>query len=299
MKKLLFLLLLPILAVEMKLQSFDGFEDINVELRTGYCNDTFRNSSLATSTINGIRVPVPASLDVSRKFNNINIWTLGAQVEATTCNHIYFRVEGDYGWVNNGNEHFNVTTINPTTPVLDLSGSGRNGNSWDIEAVIGYEFSFCCREYYFTPLIGYKYTELNLRNNNFTGVPDSYTRNRARWSGPVFGFTAGWNYDCNWELYLGYEYQPLDFNNHYREFIPSSVIVSDYSSQQGARGNGNDVYLGVNYIFCSGFYTGLRFDYNYYCSNHGTERVIDFGGQPIRNIVWQSVCGKIVVGYAF
>jgi hypothetical protein len=280
---LLFLLCytLPLLAVD------------SLELNVGYRTNSFKVTSIPSADPG---MGLSSGETVQRKWNNFDAWYFGGEYEFVTCNNIYGKVEGDYGWIHDAHEHI-ITTI-PSVSVVDLVGQGSKGQVYDIEIALGYMFSFRCDEFYVIPLIGASQNAFLL--NNEIHLSDISSKYKVRWSSILIGFKAGWYMDYNWSLYCGYEYHPsAHFTNSFTE---KNVVVDgiDTLRQSSHRGYGHDVYVGVNYIFCNNLYVGGKFDYKYYnsSSGHESEATLD-GRYPYKNAQWYTYGGQLVLGYMF
>jgi hypothetical protein len=288
MKKFAIALMFMISLVEIKLQAFDF--TTNVELGVGYRRDKFRIESIPT-----------ADISIQRSWHDINAWTLYSEVEILTCNCWYFKAQGDYGWTDHGNEHYISIFDTPIVETL-YDRSGRNGDLYDFEFAFGYEFSFCCHEWYFTPLIGWRWSGLNLKNGDLrTGDiinPNSGIDHHVRVNGFLVGFEAGWNFDCNWETYLGYEFSPLEYKNHFTE-INTNAFDASYS-QKSHNMTGNYLYLGTNYLlpWC-GWYVGGQLDWRWNWAKHGNETNNLGASYQTSHCNWQSFGGELFVGYQF
>jgi hypothetical protein len=276
MKKLFLSLLLLVASANLK--AFEGF-DADAELGFGYRSDEFK--------INSVNTNLGTALD--RRFNDINLFVLDARLEGTTCNYFYGRIEGDGVWGDSPRLRV-LDASGPTT----FTGRGKDVNGWDWDAVAGYKFSFVCEEYYVIPLIGYGQHQLRL-SSTFDGET-TRSHYRSTWEGLVVGFKAGWNYDCNIKLYLGYEWQDARHRNRANETLGGVTTSYNFRNRNG---NGNHFYIGGNYILCNDFYIGGRFDGRWFEANRGN--VTASSGVPFssRHASWNSYQGTLILGYNF
>ena len=281
MRKFLSILMLVTALVGQKAQALDllnGFES------TGEVGFEYRRDNLKLTS------NAPTSF-VSRHWNDLNVYLFTAKIEALSCNHIYLRAAGDVGTVD-GRQHFYRNNAGTIT----TSDAGSKSNLvYDFDVALGYEFSFCCHEYFVIPLVGYAQHGLDLKNREITLIPGSHTSHNLRWDGFLVGFKAGWDYDCTWKIYGGYEYQPLSYRDNFSEF---TGVTASYR-QRSHHANGNYVYLGVNYVLCDNMYIGARFDYRYFTSGNGNENDLTAGISYNAKATWQSYGGALLVGYQF
>jgi hypothetical protein len=293
MKKLAIALMLLVSAVEMKLQAFDF--DSNVDLGVGYRKDKFHYDTRY--------IPPQTAFNYQRSWHDINAVTLWGKAEFTTCDHWYAKVEGDYGWTQHGSEHFkSQNNVSGSIIAAAYDRSGKDGNLYDAEIALGYEFSFCCHQWYITPVVGWRWNGIDIKNSDARALgstfADSGSHNRVRLNGVLVGFKAGWNVDCGWDAYLGYEWSPLRYKNHFTvgSGDPATLFGDHYSSSKSM--SGNYFFLGSSYQIFDGWKLGGQLDWRWNWSKTATENYLGVNYQN-RHVMWYSFGGEIFVGYAF
>jgi len=140
------------------------------------------------------------------KWHDLQIWQIEGRAKYVTCDNIYLRAYGDYGWVTSGkhhiHEHLDFSTGEVSFSEYDGysssssgSGSGHHrshtkGNVYDIKLAVGYQFKWCDDSLALAPLVGYSWHGQHFRdhlrrnsgafqaenggNNNFLGARSSY-----------------------------------------------------------------------------------------------------------------------------
>jgi len=122
------------------------------------------------------------------KWNDLNIWQIGANFKYLTCDDIYVRGMIDYGWITNGGyklvDYAESTTetfsnLQETSSGFITSAGDSNkqrGHVYDASIALGYQFRMCDDTLAITPLIGYAWNGQHLNTKKHNGSSDySYT----------------------------------------------------------------------------------------------------------------------------
>lgn len=259
------------------------------------------------------------------EWSDLQITDYQAKVEATFCDKYYIRLEGDYGYIENGKNTDKDWTVDELTR-QDLlyyatKAHAGKGTVWDV-SVAGFSVAHCVWDcWQLRPLIGYSYHKQNLHFYNGTITIDAYfpeligfkfrdldSTYKASWNGPWAGFDLIYNGLCGWTFYTTQEIHALYYDAkgdwNLREDIP------DGFSHRGW-GWGYFGKLAAEYEFTCGWRFGAQFKYNYCRMNHGQDRttmlVIEPGQEVIvvqtatrlKNIVWDSFSLLVTLGYTF
>jgi hypothetical protein len=157
--------------------------DSNFELGVGY-----RKDKLSWTTQGRVNLgEVPTKLTSKVQWKNLNIWQIDARVKYVTCDDIYFRASGDYGWITHGkatNKDYvevlssrveDSTGSNRSGSYTDGSGYSNYGNEfasfsskadrghvYDADLALGYQFRMCDDSLSLTPLVGYAWNGQHL-----------------------------------------------------------------------------------------------------------------------------------------
>lgn len=250
------------------------------------------------------------------QWKHLNMVNVGLEGRLETCCGIYGRFNGNYGWIAHGKYQprgaFNGSTefLANTLSNQGLAPSPRKnvqGHSWDVDLGVGYNLKFCCETFQIAPMLGWSYYNMNLRTykdrafmdlngdinlrlfdlNIDLGELQSFGKGKAfynaYWTGPWVGFDADYRYDCNWSLFMTFEYH---YSRHigkgharsYNHFVASSEVIGDqpisrlpdtfafdlygknrfrnHVSIQGYKVGG-----GINYTMNDCMYAGFKIDY--------------------------------------
>jgi hypothetical protein len=116
------------------------------------------------------------------KWKNLNIWEIEGRGKYVTCDNIYLRANGDYGWITSGrnrdsDHRFNFGEGFDTYGDSFSYGSGSEfefarshsktrGRVYDARLAIGYEFKLCDCSLGIAPLVGYSWHGQHLRDRH-------------------------------------------------------------------------------------------------------------------------------------
>ncbi len=166
-------------------------------------------------------------------FKDIEIFTVQGRIKSS-CDCVYYRIDGEYGWVLDGDvresDFFSFpvsavltpstlyTTVHPVTH-NDIKGK----YVADFSVAVGYPLQQCwCSNLQVVPTIGFSYDTQRLRADDHELISDDLTTEelnslgfetgerghstyRSTWWGPFIGVDLAWSCDC-WNVYGEFEY---------------------------------------------------------------------------------------------
>jgi Protochlamydia outer membrane protein len=272
-------------------------------------------------------------------WKNIRIFEVEAQFRKITDQNIYMRANADYGWIFDGaNRDSDFRVEGKRNAVVEFSRSDNKaskGEVYDASAGLGYFLRWCfgSQQLRFAPLGGYSIHEQHLHlfkgfqtidlddplfeGHHFRGLDSTYN---TRWHGPWVGMDL--YYHINEEITVSgtFEYHWLRYHANGNWNLRSDIL-GDFIHT----GNGQGYFgtLGIDYNFCSGWYIGAQFKYNYAQVTNGKDKTVigipinalpgnssfdDEGGRSfipfdtegkLRNIKWTSFSFVFTTGYNF
>lgn len=231
-------------------------------------------------------------------WKNIRIFEVEAQFKKITDQNIYFRADADYGWIYEGsNRDSDYRVMSSRSHVVEFSRSDNNagkGQVYDASAGLGYFLRWCygSQALRFAPIAGYSiheqhlhlfdgYQSIDLDNpmfagHHFRGLDSSY---KTRWYGPWAGMDLYYHINEQITLNGTFEYHWLHYhakgNWNLRE-----DFIGDFTHT--GFGHGYFGTLGIDYNFCSGWYLGAKFKYNFAQVKKGKDKTVI--GIPINAI---------------
>lgn len=123
------------------------------------------SSSYGSSLNEGDQILYRSKLD----WKNLNIWQIEATGKYLTCDNVYFRAYGDYGWITSGNNSDkDYAAINAScssdVPLISHTKSDTSGHVYDANIAIGYQFQLCDDSFTIIPLVGYGWNGQHLKD---------------------------------------------------------------------------------------------------------------------------------------
>lgn len=221
-------------------------------------------------------------------WKNLQIFEMEAQFRKITCQNIYLRFNGDYGWIFDGHNRDSDYRVNgntgQTVEYLRSDNDGGKGNVYDAEAAIGYFIKWCmgAQKFRFAPLVGYSvhgqhlhlcngYSSINIDNpifegHHFKGLDSSY---KTCWYGPWTGLDFYYHLNTQITLTASFEYHWLHYHAN-GDWNLREDILGDF--KHSGFGHGYFASLGIDYNFCSGWYLGALFKYKFANVNDGRDK---------------------------
>ncbi len=117
------------------------------------------------------------------KWRNLNIWEIEGRGKYVTCDNIYLRANGDYGWITSGKNHDSDHREFGRRGERDGADEGFDYNSgsdfefarshsrarghvYDARLAVGYEFRLCDCSLALVPLVGYSWHGQHIRDRH-------------------------------------------------------------------------------------------------------------------------------------
>jgi hypothetical protein len=223
-------------------------------------------------------------------WSNIRIFEIEAQFRKITAQNVYFRLNGDYGWVFDGNNRDQDYRVEGSrNEVVEFSRSDNKasrGQVYDASAGLGYFVRGCLgpTQFRFAPLAGYSIHEQHFRffkgfqtididnpvfeDHHFRGLNSTYN---TRWYGPWAGVDMYYHINDQISLCGIFEYHWLHYHAkgywNLREDIIGDFIHSGF-------GQGYFTTLAIDYNFCSGWYMGAQCKFNYASLQNGKDKTV-------------------------
>ena len=122
----------------------------------------------------------PTRLSSHLKWRDLNIVQIDARGRYITCDNVYLRANGDYGWITSGKNRdsdfsnygvdygYNNEYFNGGGGDYEFSRSRSRVRGWvyDIKLAVGYQFKLCDDNFSIAPLIGYSWHGQHLRDRH-------------------------------------------------------------------------------------------------------------------------------------
>ncbi len=243
MRKFVVTLMASLLSCSAAFAFWPEATDSSLEIGVGYRQDRLEwktDSEFGSSYGGYYNNNNPARLESKLKWHDLQIWQIEGKGKYVTCDNIYLRASGDYGWITSGK--------NKDSDYIERSGQGSgsygyngygnsgsfeiaksksnaHGHVYDAKIAVGYQFKLCDDSFGITPLIGYSWhgqhiNDNHLKENRFAHLPDADVI-RAKSSGyyPSFseygsGYGSGSSsggdnshYHNRWNgFFLGFDY---------------------------------------------------------------------------------------------
>lgn len=254
MKKLLTTCLLTCASFSPGVEASYGTPNFNVDVAAGYRQDHFKWVSRDPSD--------PTDLTERVSWRNLQIADFSGFMTYTSCTGWYFRVNGDYGRIYDGNvKNKDYLQGNSGSTLMEVNkANGGKGEVFDLAGGVGYRFISTGGRLTLAPLIGYIHSEQHLHiydvNNTFVRDEDpmghigGHSTYRTRWYG---GFAA-WDMLLDWSCDLKFFGTIQGQMGQYRG-------KADWTSRTDINGF---IHHKANYV---GFCGTLGFLYRVYC-NH-------------------------------
>lgn len=260
---------------------------------------------------------VKASDDIAKNtyshlnFRDLEIFTLQAKLKGVCGDCVYYRIDGQYGWILDGtvreSDQFAVSYPTETqTTIVDVVTHNDVKRNYvaDFNVGIGYPLQNCmCPELQIVPTLGFAYDTQRMRVKNHDNVVDHLTSSeissiplspegdrhskyRTTWWGPYIGIDLAYsNCDC-WNLYAELEYH---FGTRARRERNSDTGYSFFDSyERTKRATGVSVKVGSTYAFACNWFADAYVTYKRFYADDHRDR-----------LTWRTIGVAMDVGYVF
>lgn len=256
------------------------------------------------------------------RWKNLEIWQIQAKAKYITCDNIYFRAYGNYGWITDGTvTDKDYLTHSSNVDVSDeLLFSGKadadHGHVYDVSLGIGYQFRMCDDTIALTPVVGYSWEGQHLKLEDgeqsfpsFASIGDLNSSYKTRWYGPWLGLDFDYRLCYDWTLFATYEYHWATYRAR-GDWNLREDIIGDFH-HRSSRAYGNLVSIGVEWEFCECWVASLTGQWQWWRAKHGRDSVkvlhesegdVDFNcyvSSPLNQVTWQSASVTFDIGMIF
>lgn len=184
MRKFVVTLMASLLSCSAAFAFWPEATDSSLEIGVGYRQDRLEwktsshfDSSSYSSSSDSYEYGLPLRLQSRLKWKDLQIWQIEAKGKYVTCDNIYLRANGDYGWITHGkNTDSDFVRFNPNDS-YDIANNGSSfefarskskarGNVYDARVAIGYQFKMCDDSFAVAPLVGYSWHGQHIRDRH-------------------------------------------------------------------------------------------------------------------------------------
>jgi len=248
----------------------EDFKYWSAGLKTGYKNDSFKWQ--VASPDNSI------SPFVATKWDNVNLWQIQADVGFQLPVGFVAKAHAAYAFTFAGNAQQNGYFDNNSDPAVQTNSSADSGYAADFSGAVGYQFDWNDQSSnslsgYVTPLVGFAFQEqkYSMRGGTQTVTGESPTQANlnndyiAGWIGPWLGFDAGVNLFKQHRVFTSFEHHWADFRglgNWQNSHLEHLAKAHGYKTQIGYQYQPNAIWA-----------FNLAFEYQFWDTNTGTERL--------------------------
>ena len=222
-------------------------------------------------------------------WRQLQIAQVNVRGHLTACDHVYARVNADWGIIMQGEN--NTTTFGANDQALQVSkfhSTANNGNVADLGGGLGVNFAPWRSGVEFAALIGYSFHQQRLRMENaietfninpavlgaIEGLKTSFL---GRWDGPWVGMDFTFRPMCRVRVETGFEYHWLRYRSRGLWAIntcvnPGANFLNNY--RQDANGTGQTFFLGASYELSPGWAFGFYGNVENFHTHRGIHRSV-------------------------
>lgn len=253
--------------------------------------------------------------DISHlNFRDIEIFTIQAKLKGVCGDCVYYRVDGQYGWVLDGtvreSDQFYAAEADCdacATPVVSATTYNDIKKNYvaDFNIGIGYPLQQCwCPDLQIIPTLGFAYDTQRLRQKNHETISDelgecasecvplypedcrNHSKYRSTFWGPWIGLDLAFNHQDCWNVYGEFQYH---FGTRARRERNSNVGFDDFDCYERTKhANGVSLKVGSTYAFnCNWYADGYVTYKRFYSHQHGD------------HLSWRSIGVAMDIGYIF
>lgn len=217
-------------------------------------------------------------------WKRIRIFEMHADFKKINSQNIYFRGNATYGWVFNGHNQDSDFDIDGNGSIVEFSRSNNkagNGEVFDLTAGAGYFLRCFHPKFRLVPIGGYSMHEQHFvmfdgfqtialddpsaEGHHFRHLHSSY---KTRWWGPWAGLDAYWHWTESITMSGTFEYHWVKYSAHGHWNLRDDILGDFHHFGDG---RGCTATLGLDYNFCSGWYLGGLFKFNYLHLKNGKD----------------------------
>lgn len=316
MRKILVTLMASLLSCSAANAFWPEATDSSLEIGVGYRRDKidWRTSAdlFGSSDSSSGGSSAPFGLHSDLKWKNLNIWQIEARGEYVTCDCIYLRAYGDYGWIHSGkNTDSDSFTFNTGSDnEFSRTHAKTRGHVYDADIAVGYQFKLCDDSFSIAPLVGYAWKGQHLKDHHLrfdsiscsednANVNSSLSSARSSYSYSDYSYSndsssssssgrlnshynTRWNgpfigFDldyrmCQWSFFLDYEYHFATY--HAKANWNLRRDLPEGFHHRSKRAHGSVLDLGVRWEFCDCWTAALKGGFQWFDARHGHDRAL-------------------------
>lgn len=295
--------------------------DSTLEVGVGYRQDSIKwhthnhfSYGDYSSESSDFAVGSPFRLRSELEWKNLNIWQIEARGQYVTCDNIYLRANGDYGWITSGKNHDRdfLGFDDYSDYEFSHSRSDTKGHVYDAKIAVGYQFKLCDDSFSISPLIGYSWHGQHLKDDHLNFSGDYYSDTEAFVSSDSYSDSSYSDY--YFETYGSYYYDSyssfggtnaryntrwngpfLGFDFDYRFWCDWTLFGSyefhwarfhakahwnfrsdlfDGFNQRAKNAYGQVVDIGVRWDFCDCWTASIKGEFQWWWADHGRDRAL-------------------------
>lgn len=334
MRKLIVTIMASLLSCSAAFAFWPEATDSSLEIGVGYRQDKIEwrtHTDFDDSYGCNCDLGFPLGVRSRVKWRDLRICQIEARGDYVTCDNIYLRANGDYGWITSGknkdcdfvNFRNHDDSCDDSSVEFSHSRSKARGHVYDAKIALGYQFKMCDDSFAIAPLFGYSWhgqhvEDRHLKHESYF-CSESYSGHRrnskyhTRWNGWFVGFDFDYRFGCgceaNWELFGDYEF-------HFAEYHAKANWLLRQDLCDGFRHRAKNAYghvfdIGIRYDFCECWTLALKGEFQWWWADRGHDRAKIaeascgnvhrdcFIQVPLRKIKWQSAAVMVDVGMVF
>lgn len=183
------------------------------------------------------------------KWRDLQICEIEARGYYVTCDNLYLRAHGDYGWITSGKNHDKdfVGFGGGSEREFSRSSSRVKGHVYDLNVAIGYQFKLCDCSLSIAPLVGYSWNGQHFHDHHLKHHCSSeYTCN-----------DPSYYYTCEFT-----EARSRCCDESYSYYTPCQESYSGCNDSCDYSYGGNHSRYNTRWI---GPFIGFDFDYRFWC----------------------------------
>lgn len=246
-------------------------------------------------------------------FRDLEIFTLQAKLKGVCGDCVYYRLDGQYGWILDGtvreSDQFYASEADMegcATPVISATTYNDIKRNYvaDFNVGIGYPLQQCwCPELQLIPTIGFAYDTQRLRQKNHETIFDQlgedcadliplegddyhHSKYRTTFWGPWIGLDVAFCHQDCWNLYGEFQYH---FGTRARRERNSHLGFYDFDHHERTKNaTGVSLKVGSTYAFNCNWFADAYVTYKRFYSH-----------QHHDHLTWRSIGVALDVGYIF
>ena len=176
MRKLILTLMASLLSCSAASAFWPEATDSSLEVGVGYRQDKLEwktDANFDSSSYGSYASGFPFGLKSEVKWHDLQIWQIEAKGKYVTCDNIYLRANGDYGWITHGKNtdsdfvDFNDSSYYGSSSFeFEHSKSKAKGHVYDAKIAVGYQFKMCDDSFAIAPLVGYSWHGQHIKDHH-------------------------------------------------------------------------------------------------------------------------------------